>query len=184
MQFASLISGVLLAATLAGGLSSLSPALAQDRPPDAHLAFSSASYGLLLGVSRGQGVLEFRGQRYPFTVSGLRVATLGAAKTEALGQAYGLRKLADFSGRYWATEGGLTVVQGGGHAVLRNDKGVTLYVQNLQSGFDLTLGGGGLDLVLRDPPPAPSSDYPVETSKRVESSGLPSLELISTPPRR
>ncbi|MFZ1642249.1 MAG: hypothetical protein WAV07_12640 [Candidatus Contendobacter sp.] len=126
-------------------------ALAQDRQPDARLAFSSTSFGLLFGFSQGQGALEFQGRKYPFAVSGIKVATLGITKVDALGQVYRLRELADFPGRYIVVEGGFTVVQGGGNAVLRNEKGVMLYLQNVQYGLELTLGGGGVDIALTEP---------------------------------
>ena len=131
-------------------------ALAQDGRPDARLAFSSTSFGLLFGYQQGQGALEFQGRKYPLTVSGIKVATLGITKVDTLGQVYRLRELADFPGRYIAVEGGLTVVQGGGNAVLRNEKGVMLYLQNVQYGLDLTLGGGGVDIVLTQPADASS----------------------------
>jgi len=126
-------------------------ALAQDRRPDARLAFSSTSFGLLFGYQQGQGALEFQGRKYPFTVAGIKVATVGFTKVDALGQVYRLRELADFNGRYIAIEGGLTVIQGGGHTVLRNEKGVMLYLQNVQYGLDLSLGGGGVDIALTEP---------------------------------
>ena len=126
-------------------------ALAQDGRPDARLAFSSTSFGLLFGYQQGQGALEFQGRKYPLTVSGIKVATLGITKVDTLGQVYRLRELADFPGRYIVVEGGLTVVQGGGNAVLRNEKGVMLYLQNVQYGLDLTLGGGGVDIALTEP---------------------------------
>lgn len=125
--------------------------LAQDRRPDARLAFSSTAIGLGFGYQWGQGALEFQGRKHPFTVSGIKAATLGVTRVDALGQIYRLRELADFSGRYIVVEGGLTVVQGGGNAVLRNEKGVTLYLQNVQYGLDLTLGGGGVDIALTAP---------------------------------
>jgi hypothetical protein len=134
----------------------MSAVLAQDRRPDARLEFSSTSFGLLFGFSQGQGTLEFRGKKYPFAVSGIKAATLGIARVDALGQVYRLRELADFAGRYIAVEGGLTVVQGGGNAVLRNEKGVTLYLQNVQYGLDLTLGGGGVDIAMTEPVEAPA----------------------------
>ena len=126
-------------------------ALAQDRRPDARLAFSSTSFGLVVGYQWGQGALDFQGRKYPFTLSGIKAATLGIATVDALGQVYRLRELTDFPGRYIVVEGGLTVVQGGGNAVLRNEKGVMLYLQNVQQGLDLTLGGGGLDIILTEP---------------------------------
>ncbi|HRD67559.1 MAG TPA: hypothetical protein PKY50_15550 [Candidatus Competibacter sp.] len=139
MQFARMVLVVVL---IAGA----GAALAQDKRSDARLEFSSTSFGLLLGFSQGQGALEFRGQRYPFSVSGIKVATLGVTRVSALGQVYRLRDIADFPGRYYAAEGAFTVGQGGGSAVLRNEKGVMLYLQNAQQGIELTLGGGGIDI--------------------------------------
>ncbi len=144
MRFARVM---LMAALVAG----TGVALAQDRRPDARLAFSSTSFGLLFGYQQGQGALEFQGRKYPFTVAGIKVATVGFTKVDALGQVYRLRELADFNGRYIAIEGGLTVIQGGGHTVLRNEKGVMLYLQNVQYGLDLSLGGGGVDIALTEP---------------------------------
>ena len=144
MRFARMVFLVVLA-TGTGAV------LAQDRRPDARLAFSSTAIGLGFGYQWGQGALEIQGRKHPFTVSGIKAATLGVTRVDALGQIYRLRELADFSGRYIVVEGGLTVVQGGGNAVLRNEKGVTLYLQNVQYGLDLTLGGGGVDIALTAP---------------------------------
>lgn len=144
MRFAFMILTVMVAA-------GVGTALAQDGRPDARLEFTSTSFGLLFGFSQGRGTLEFQGRQYPFAVSGIKVATLGITKVDTLGQVYRLRDLADFAGRYVAVEGSLTVVQGGGNAMLRNEKGVMLYLQNLQYGLDLTLGGGGVDIALTEP---------------------------------
>ncbi len=143
---------VVLAALVAG----TGAALAQDGQPDARMEFSSTSFGLVFGFSQGQGTLDFQSRKHAFTVSGIKVATLGVARVDALGQVYRLRDLADFAGRYVVIEGGLTVVQGGGNAVLRNEKGVMLYLQNVQYGLELTLGGGGVEIVLTEPPDASS----------------------------
>lgn len=149
MRFAPI---VLLMVTVVG----TGAALAQDGRSDARLEFSSTSFGLLFGFSQGRGALEFRGQRYPFSVSGIKVATLGVTRASALGQVYRLRDLADFPGRYYAVEGAFTVGQGGGGAMLRNEKGVTLYLQNVQQGIELTLGGGGIDVEFAEPAAASS----------------------------
>ena len=159
MRFARMI----LMAALAAGVGA---ALAQDRRPDARLAFSSTAVGLGFGYQWGQGALEFQGRKHPFTVAGIKAATLGITSVDALGQVYRLRELADFSGRYIVVEGGLTVVQGGGNAVLRNEKGVMLYLQNVQYGLDLTLGGGGVDIALT----APTND---STSAAAKSTPFP-----------
>lgn len=141
-------------------------ASAQDRRPDARLAFSSTAFGLVFGYQWGQGALEFQGRKYPFTISGIKAATLGVASVDALGQVYRLQELADFPGRYLVVEGGLTVVQGGGNALLRNEKGVMLYLQNVQYGLDLTLGGGGVDIALTEPADPAASTTPSGVSVR------------------
>lgn len=143
---------MLLMAVLVAGAGA---ALAQDARPDARLEFSSTSFGLLFGFSQGQGTLEFQGRRYPFSVSGIKVATVGVTRVSALGQVYRLRELADFTGRYVAVEGAFTLGQGGGNAILRNEKGVTLYLQNVQQGIELTLGGGGISIALTEPAATP-----------------------------
>lgn len=136
------------------------PAWAQDGRPDARLEFSSFSVGLLLGYSDGEGTLDFQGRQYRFTISGFKVATLGISRVNAEGQVYRLRDIADFAGRYVVAEGGLTFIKGGGPAMLRNEHGVTLYLQNAQVGLDLTLGGGGLSIVLES---APDEEKPAPT---------------------
>lgn len=128
----------------------IQPVWAQDAPPDARLHFSSFSVGLLLGYSQGEGTLEWAGRQYPFKVSGLKLATAGMSQSKVIGQVYRLREAADLAGRYVWIEGGLTVAQGGGSAVLRNEKGVMLYLQNVQQGLELTLGGGSLTITLME----------------------------------
>ena len=88
----------------------------------------------------------------------MKVASIGVSKVDALGQVYRLSELADFSGTYVNIEGGFTLIQGGGSAMLRNEKGVTLFLQNVQYGLDLTLGGGGLSIALSEPAKVASPD--------------------------
>lgn len=146
MRFTAMI----LALTLAMATHTLS---AQDGIPDGRVEFSSTSFGLLFGYSKGKGLLHFQGQQYPFTISGFKVATVGVTRVDALGRVYDLEEIDDFAGNYAVVTGGFTLAQGGGHAMLRNSKGVTLYLQNLQKGLDLTLGGGRFSIALGEPEP-------------------------------
>jgi len=131
-------------------------ARAQDGRPDARLEFTSTAYGFLVGVNKGQGKLIFKERQYLFSVSSVKFGTLGFTRVDAEGQVYRLRDIADFPGRYYAAEGAFTVGQGGGSAVLRNEKGVMLYLQNAQQGIELTLGGGGIDIKFAEPATAAS----------------------------
>ncbi len=166
MQLARMMRIGLAAALLMMGVS---PAWAQDSRPDARLQFSGISVGLLFGYNQGEGTLEFAGQQYPFTVSGIRLATVGISRISAAGQVYRLREVADLAGRYVMAEGGFTVGQGGGGAVLRNEKGVTLYLQNVQQGLELTFGGGSFSIALTEPTspatPAPATPAPATPAR-------------------
>jgi hypothetical protein len=135
----------------------IGPGWTQDRRPDARLRFSSFAIGLLFGFNQGEGSLEFAERQYPFKISGITLATVGISQVNAIGQVYRLRQPADLAGRYFAVAGGLTVIQGGGNTVLRNEKGVTLYLQNVQQGLDLTLGGGGFSIEMTADTATPAS---------------------------
>ena len=64
------------------------------------VTLESKSVALGVGVSWGDGVLEYRGKKYPFTVEGLSVLDLGVAKVSARGEVQNLKKLEDFNGNY------------------------------------------------------------------------------------
>lgn len=134
------------------------PIWAQDARPDARLRFSSFSVGLLFGYSHGDGALDFAGRQYPFKVSGIKLATAGVSQADVIGQVYRLREPTDLAGRYIWVEGGLTVAQGGGGAVLRNEKGVMIYLQSVQKGLELSLGGGSFEIALTEATDAATSE--------------------------
>jgi hypothetical protein len=72
--------------------------------------------GFIVGVGGGNGTLLYNGRRYPFSVSGLSLgATIGASKTELVGQAYNLRQPSDLGGTYSAVGGGVAVARGRSH---------------------------------------------------------------------
>src|SRR5258708_17708635 len=81
--------------------------------------------GLILAVGRGEGVLTFRGRRYPFTVSGISVGgTIGASTTKLVGQAFNLRGPESIVGTYSAVGVGGALAGGAGSVRLRNNNGL------------------------------------------------------------
>src|ERR1043165_1198855 len=71
--------------------------------------------GFIVGVGGGQGVLVFRGKRYPFTVSGMSVGfTIGASTTKFVGRALNLRGPASIEGSYAVGGAGGAIVAGAG----------------------------------------------------------------------
>jgi hypothetical protein len=57
--------------------------------------------GFIGGVGGGEGVLAFRGKRYPFTVSGMSAGfTTGASTTKLVGRAINLKGSASIEGTF------------------------------------------------------------------------------------
>src|SRR5882724_10355699 len=83
--------------------------------------------GFIVGVGSGEGILYFRGQRYPFRVSGMSVGfTIGASTTQLSGQALNLRSPGDIQGSYSVIGAGGALAAGAGGVQLQNEKGVVL----------------------------------------------------------
>jgi hypothetical protein len=157
---------------------SLEVTFAEEKLPSGRFEFSSISFGLLVGFNRGEGALSLsesdpdRGdlpltmKTYPFSVTGFSLATVGLAKIDAVGTVYNLNDIVDFEGLYIAGEGALTLGQGGGHLIMRNQNGVVIYLQLYNKGVELRLGGGGINFTLQKPEDQQTALYShMKTSK-------------------
>src|SRR5438105_11386443 len=99
--------------------------------------------GFIVGVGGGEGVLVFRGQRYPFTVSGMSVGfTIGASTTKLVGRALNLRGPASIEGSYAAAGAGGAVAAGAGGVQLQNANGLILQLSGPR------VGAGGSSAVV------------------------------------
>jgi len=106
--------------------------------------------GFIIGVGSGQGVLFFRGHRYPFDVSGASVGfTIGASTSEFHGRALHLRSPNDLAGHYGVIGGGAAVAGGVGGVHLRNQNGVVLELAGGRVGFEVSAAVGGVTIALR-----------------------------------
>jgi hypothetical protein len=106
--------------------------------------------GFIVGVGGGQGVLYFRGHRYPFTVSGMSVGfTVGASTTEFHGRALNLTSPADIQGHYGAIGAGGALAAGAGGVSLQNEKGVVLELVGGKVGLEVSAAVGGVTIALR-----------------------------------
>ncbi|HKB36815.1 MAG TPA: hypothetical protein VKD72_10190, partial [Gemmataceae bacterium] len=109
----------------------------------------SKSIALGIGVSWGDGVLEYRGKKYPFTVEGLSVVDLGISKVTARGDVKNLKKVEDFAGNYVAAGAGATVGGGAGVAALKNQNGVEMALTATTQGVKFALATAGIDIKLK-----------------------------------
>ncbi|WP_423881342.1 hypothetical protein [Bradyrhizobium sp.] len=105
--------------------------------------------GFIVGIGGGSGTLIYHGARYPLTIGGIGVGSLGVAAVDLVGTAYNLRTPADIVGSYGAAGAGATFVGGAQVARLQNEKGVILEVHGVQVGFQVSLGLAGMTVALR-----------------------------------
>ena len=113
------------------------------------VTLESKSVAVGIGVSWGDGVLEYQGKKYPFTVNGLSVLDLGISKVTARGDVAKLKKVEDFSGNYVAAGAGVTVGGGASAFALKNQNGVEMTLTATTQGVKLALATGGLDIKLK-----------------------------------
>ena len=106
--------------------------------------------GFIIGVGGGEGVLVFRGRRYPFTVSGMSVGfTIGASTTKFVGRALNLRNPADLAGSYAVAGAGGALAAGAGGVQLQNANGVILQLSGPRIGVEASAAVGGVTIAMR-----------------------------------
>jgi hypothetical protein len=125
-------------------------ARAEEKKPDATLRLSGGSVAAGLGISWGGGTLTYKGKDYPVSITGLSVGKVGITKVEASGNVYNLKDLKDFNGNYTAASAGATVAGGGSAIAMKNQSGVSVTLSATTQGVDITIGGGGVDMRLKE----------------------------------
>jgi hypothetical protein len=105
--------------------------------------------GFIVGVGGGNGVLIFNGHRYRLSVSGIGIGSLGVAAVDLVGTASNLTSPGAINGTYGGVGAGGAFVGGAQVATLQNANGVVLTLQGVQAGFQVSLGLGGMTLLMR-----------------------------------
>ena len=131
-----------------GCLAAFSVAMA-DPPVSGTVKLSSKAVALGVGVTWGDGTLNFGGKTYSFSVEGLSVVDLGVSDVTSTGEVFNLKNVADFSGNYAAGEAGIAIAGGPTDSILKNQNGVVLRLHGTQKGARLTLSAGGVTLKLK-----------------------------------
>jgi len=122
---------------------------AEKATPSGKVTIESRSIAAGVGVTWGDGNLNFKGKVYPFSIDGLSLVDWGIAKVSATGDVYNLTDPAKLAGTYVAAEAGLTLAGGMGGMVLRNENGVVLHIRSTSRGARLTLGTSGLRITMK-----------------------------------
>jgi len=80
-----------IGAALAASLAAVTGFSTSSRADTGQVAVVFTKGGFIVGVGGGEGVLLYRGHKYPFTVSGMSVGfTIGASTTKLVGRALNL----------------------------------------------------------------------------------------------
>jgi hypothetical protein len=142
-----LVSG---AAAAAEGTSS-PPPVADGAIPSAYVWLSGGSVAIGIGYTWGHGTLYYSKDQnqYKFKLSGVSIADVGGAGINAEGEVYNLTTPADLSGNYSAATAGVTIIEGGSVAYLKNDKGVVIKLHSQTGGLRFNLSAEGMHITLQ-----------------------------------
>ena len=124
-------------------------AAAEKATPSGKLTRESRSIAAGIGITGGDGKLNFKGKDYPFSIDGLTLVDFGISKASAVGEVYDLTDSAKFAGTYVAAEAGIVLAGGVGGMVLRNQHGVVLHIRSVSKGAKLQLGTSGLTIKMK-----------------------------------
>jgi len=129
----------------------LAPSLAraaEDTTGTVTIEMMSIAAGL--GYTWGDGVLEYRGQRYPFIVKGFSIVDVGVARRVAKGEVYGLKSPEDFEGTFMAAVAGGTLGGGAGAAAMKNQNEVDMVWTATSQGLNFSLAHAGMNVKFTD----------------------------------
>jgi len=126
----------------------LTAGLARAEDTTGKVTIETMSAGAGLGVTWGDGVLEYRGEKYPFTVRGFDVGDVGVAKVIANGIVFNLKSVEDFSGMFAAVAASGTFGGGAGSGAMYNNNKVSMVWTGTNQGLNLSLAHSGINVQL------------------------------------
>lgn len=128
-----------------------SGAMAADatKVPSGTVNITETQFALIVGGSRGSGVLNYQGQSYPFKISGMSVGVnVGISKVSLAGEVYDMKDISKFSGTFTKLESSVTLGGGVGGTILKNQNGVIMRLVSTSEGVQLNLSSSGVTVKL------------------------------------
>ena len=102
-----------------------------------------------VGITWGDGTLMFKNKGYTFQVKGLNAGSVGISKIDAKGDVYNMKDVSEFAGHYALAQAGIAFIKGEKGLIMRNENGVVINLKALQKGVNLSLGGGGMTIIMK-----------------------------------
>ena len=149
MKARSVLCAAVIGALLLGTLGGAHADEKKKEKPDATLTLSAKALAAGAGYSWGEGTLSYKGKKYPVSVDGLSVGSVGATSIKATGKIYHLAKLEDFDGTYTAGAAGATIGGGAGAATMKNQNGVVINMTATTKGVSISLAAAGVSLSVK-----------------------------------
>jgi hypothetical protein len=146
----SCLATVFFSASALAADSAAQPIAATDIP-SAYVWLSGGTVAVGIGFSWGHGTLYYSKdqKQYKFKLKGVSVADVGGAGITAEGEVYHLTNPTDLNGEYSAVTAGVTVIEGGSLAYLKNDKGVVIKLHSQTGGLRFNLAATGIHITLQ-----------------------------------
>jgi hypothetical protein len=124
---------------------------AEEKKPSGTIYIKSKSVAIGIGVTWGDGKLNYDGKEYAFKVDGVSVVDLGFSSVEVTGEVYNLKSVSDFAGSYAAAIAGAKFGDAGGNvSTVKNDKDVVLKLKGKGEGIRLTLAPTGVIIKMKE----------------------------------
>ena len=120
----------------------------EKKKPVGTIEIDQTQFGFIIGGSKGEGILHFKGKDYRFKTGGFGVGGAGVAKVSAVGEVYDLDDISKFPGRYKLLRVGAAVGVGRGGLNMINDHGVILNLKSKMQGVALTMGVDTVEITL------------------------------------
>lgn len=148
-KMSRMILGLLVAGSVLL-LSNTSSVFAQEADGTVKITRRSVAEGI--GLSWGEGVLNYKGNSYSFTFRArapLRELDATVSAAELSGRVFNLKSVEEFSGNYKIVEGEDLTSGGGTRATLKNQNGVVVNLASTVEGRKFTLGRDGMDIEIK-----------------------------------
>src|ERR1700677_3912495 len=148
--FMSLLA-IVFVSGVAAAAESASPPVAEGAIPSGYVWLSGGAVAIGIGYTWGHGTLYYSKDQkhYKFKLSGVSIVDVGSAGINAEGEVYNLSSPTDLSGDYTAVTAGVTLIEGGSLAYLKNDKGVVIKLHSQTGGLRFNLAAEGVHITLR-----------------------------------
>jgi len=124
---------------------------AEEKKPSGTIYAKSTTVAIGVGVSWGNGKLEYNGKEYAFKLEGVSVIDLGITSVELTGEVYNLESVSDFAGSYTAAGAGAHFGDASaGVVVLENGKHVVIKAKAKGEGVRLTIAPAGVVIKMKE----------------------------------